>query len=335
MEDKEGKLEKRQVRLSRRGFLRGAGIVAAGVGASNLIAACTVASNAVAPAATPAPSSGEGQLIPSSPQGIVPLESPSSGKLVLTQQYPEVPFTPAAPPPSGLLRFFSPDEAKTVDALVSRILPGSPEDPGAHEAEVLTYIDNYLSFFGGAVSPTYRHPPFAAKYEGNNPPKSGQYQVIYVKKDELPRYGHQSAMSPAEQYRVGIGAVDAYSQKKFGGKKFADLSSDQQDQVIGDMANGKMDTLTDPTPHDFFGLLRTDVMQGMFSDPVYGGNKDMVGWKLVGYPGSQRAYTPEDIHNNNFYREPQSIAQLMPFSPGEPSGPNVILPVSGFDQQPK
>ncbi len=334
MGDTQEKTEAQAGRLSRRRFLRGAGVLAAGLGAANVLAACGTPSNAAAPAPQTA---GEGQLMPASPQGNVPLENPNTGKLVLAQQYPEVPFTPASPPPANILRFFTPDEARTVDALVSRILPGTADDPGAHEAGVVTYIDNYLSYFGGAVEPTYKHPPFAVKYEGNGPPNGGKgpYEVVYVKKDELTRYGHQSALSPAEQYRVGVAAIDAYSQKKFGGKKFADLSSDQQDQVVGDLSDGKVDTLTEPSSHDFFDLLRTDTMHGMFCDPVYGGNKDMVGWKLVGYPGAQRAYTPDDIHNARFQREPQSIVNLMPFHPGQPSSPDVILPVSGFDQQPK
>jgi gluconate 2-dehydrogenase gamma chain len=335
MGDKQQKTDKQPGRLSRRRFLRSAGVLAAGLGAAQALAACGVPSNAAAPAAPQ--TAGEGQLVPVSPQGNVPLMNPNTGKLIIYQQYPEVPFTPAGPPPANILRFFSLDEAKAVDALVSRILPGTPQDPGAHEAGVVTYIDNYLSYFGGDVEPTYRHPPYAVPYQGDTSPNggSGPYDVVYVKKEELTRYGQQSIMSPAEQYRVAIAAIDAYAKKQFGGKKFADLSSDQQDQVIGDLASGKLDTLTEPTPHDFFNLVRTDVMQGMFADPVYGGNRDMAGWKLVGYPGAQRAYTPDDIHNGNFHRVPQSIAQLMPFHPGQPSGPDVILPVSGFDQQPK
>jgi gluconate 2-dehydrogenase gamma chain len=49
----------------------------------------------------------------------------------------------------------------------------------------------------------------------------------------------------------------------------------------------------------------------MFSDPMHGGNRDLVGWKLIGYPGAQRFYTPDDIKNPTFMRDPQSLAQLM------------------------
>jgi hypothetical protein len=43
----------------------------------------------------------------------------------------------------------------------------------------------------------------------------------------------------------------------------------------------------------------------MFADPVYGGNKDFNGWKLVGFPGGQAVYTPVDLQNKQaFTRAP-------------------------------
>jgi hypothetical protein len=44
---------------------------------------------------------------------------------------------------------------------------------------------------------------------------------------------------------------------------------------------------------------------------MYGGNRDLAGWKLIGYPGAQRNYTPDDIKNPHFARDPQSLAQFM------------------------
>ena len=49
------------------------------------------------------------------------------------------------------------------------------------------------------------------------------------------------------------------------------------------------------SPESFFHTLRRYTNEGMFSDPAYGGNRNMVGWKLIGYPGAQRAYTPDEI----------------------------------------
>ena len=83
----------------------------------------------------------------------------------------------------------------------------------------------------------------------------------------------------------------------------------------------------------FFHTLRRHTLEGMFSDPVYGGNRNLAGWKLVGYPGAQRAYLPHDYQTEGTTREPQSIAQMHHFHPGQPANGEVILPVSGRDQQ--
>ena len=88
--------------------------------------------------------------------------------LPLSAQYPAVPYTPAGPPPAGTLRFFTPHEARTVEALTARLLPGTPDDPGAREAGVVYYIDNVLAAPEGFNEPIYRRPPrprFFASYK--------------------------------------------------------------------------------------------------------------------------------------------------------------------------
>ena len=43
----------------------------------------------------------------------------------------------------------------------------------------------------------------------------------------------------------------------------------------------------------------------MFADPLYGGNRDFVGWRLVGFPGAQAIFTPADLQNKQaFARAP-------------------------------
>ena len=66
-----------------------------------------------------------------------------------------------------------------------------------------------------------------------------------------------------------------------------------------------------PSGKAFFTQLRNDTIEGMFGDPMYGGNRDLAGWKLIGYPGAQRQYTPDDIKNPAFTRDPRSLAQLI------------------------
>jgi hypothetical protein len=50
---------------------------------------------------------------------------------------------------------------------------------------------------------------------------------------------------------------------------------------------------------------------------------------MIGYPGAQRAYNPIEFQTEGTSRQPQSIADMMPFQPGVSTDPNVILPVSG------
>ena len=42
----------------------------------------------------------------------------------------------------------------------------------------------------------------------------------------------------------------------------------------------------------FFTLFLQNTIEGFFSDPIYGGNRDMVGWKLLGFPGARYDYRP-------------------------------------------
>jgi gluconate 2-dehydrogenase gamma chain len=60
----------------------------------------------------------------------------------------------------------------------------------------------------------------------------------------------------------------------------------------------------------FFDLVLKHVTEGFLADPMYGGNRDLVGWQLIGFPGAQRAYSPQEMLQPDFFRPPQSLAQL-------------------------
>jgi hypothetical protein len=238
------------------------------------------------------------------------------------------------PPGSTVLRTFSPHEARTVEALTARILPGTPEDPGAREAGVVTYIDNMLAYQEGFVESTYREPPYAQIYEGETPPEpDDDFETVWIAADQIERYGYQSMLSPREVYRLGVIAVDSYARSQFDAP-FISLSEEQQDSVVEAMVSGEATEGFDQiSSQAFFAVLRRHTAEGMFSDPAYGGNRDMVGWRLIGYPGAQRAYTEQDMRTEtDTPREPQSLAQLHAFSPGEFAGPHVVLPVSGSEE---
>jgi gluconate 2-dehydrogenase gamma chain len=211
--------------------------------------------------------------------------------------------------------FFNIHEAETVDAIVSRILPGSADDPGAHEAGVVFYIDRSLGGTNlGYTLKTYTQGPFPAISEEPVPVEAASIRDIYdyvsVPAEQISRYGFQSVLSPQEIYRRGLEFIDAYAQSQFE-NNFVDLTPEQQDQILTDMEAEETTGFEGPSGKAFFMQLRNDTIEGMFSDPMYGGNQGLAGWKLIGYPGAQRQYTPDDIKNSGFQRDPQSLAQLM------------------------
>ena len=92
---------------------------------------------------------------------------------------------------------------------------------------------------------------------------------------------------------------------------FVDLTAAEQDAILGEMQEDKATGFDGPSGRGFFTQLRNDTIEGMFGDPMYGGNQGLVGWRLIGYPGAQRFYTPDNILDPSFTREPQSLSQLM------------------------
>jgi gluconate 2-dehydrogenase subunit 3-like protein len=101
-------------------------------------------------------------------------------------------------------------------------------------------------------------------------------------------------------YRHGLAALEAHCRKAYG-ETFAKLSPDQQDETIRALEEGKADTFTWPQARAFFDTMRTHTMEGMFADPIYGGNKDFAGWQLVGFPGVQLIYTANELESRQAF----------------------------------
>jgi len=99
-------------------------------------------------------------------------------------------------------------------------------------------------------------------------------------------------------YQAGLAGLDSVA----GSGGFAGLDADKQDAILTDVESGKQDTTESNTrgpnavavPATFFGLLLTHTREGMFSDPIYGGNVNFQGWDMVGYPGIKLQWTAED-----------------------------------------
>ncbi len=105
-------------------------------------------------------------------------------------------------------------------------------------------------------------------------------------------------------YRRGLVALDAYCRASYD-SPFASLDASQQDAVITALEDGSAEGFEWPSAQAFFQTLRTHTMEGMFADPIYGGNKDFAGWRLVGFPGAQFTYTPAEVQSTEpFSRAP-------------------------------
>jgi len=105
-------------------------------------------------------------------------------------------------------------------------------------------------------------------------------------------------------YRRGLAQLDAYCHTTYN-ETFVRLDAGRQDAVITALEQGKATGFTWPDARAFFETVRTHTMEGLFADPVYGGNKDFAGWRLVGFPGGQAVYTPADLQNRQaFTRAP-------------------------------
>ncbi len=94
-------------------------------------------------------------------------------------------------------------------------------------------------------------------------------------------------------YRQGLRAIDEHARTRFGAR-FASLSGDEQDLILGEFESGAVPKFKKAA--EFFATLRSHVLEGVFGEPHYGGNKDMLGWRLVGFPGQQFGYADPYIN---------------------------------------
>jgi gluconate 2-dehydrogenase gamma chain len=176
----------------------------------------------------------------------------------------------------GGYQFFTRDEGALMEALAGRIWPGSVDDPGAIEAGAATYVDRALAG------------PYAA------------YQSAY-------RSILRDLLDTVEQ-RHGVGVRE--------------LEDVQLDQLLGELEgrSGDEDPLSRMPgrelelglgPSSSFEMIRTHVLEGVFCDPIYGGNRDFAGWRAVNYPGAHYVYSAEEQQVFEPLTKPyQSVADL-------------------------
>jgi gluconate 2-dehydrogenase gamma chain len=182
--------------------------------------------------------------------------------------------------------FLNSEEAAFVEAAVSRLIPDDDQWPGAFKAGVPNYIDKQLAGAWGAGERLYRSGPW---------------------RPGTPSQGYQLPFTPAELFRTSLAAIN--KELAHAATPFARMSSEQQDAYLTHLEKGGKDL--GGVPSDvFFSHLWECTLEGFFSDPVYGGNRDMAAWRMIGFPGAYASYYDVvDQHGIKINRAPTSIGE--------------------------
>jgi gluconate 2-dehydrogenase gamma chain len=165
--------------------------------------------------------------------------------------------------------FFTAVEAAFIEAAVGRLIPNDPVGPGAVEAGVPFFLDRQLAGKFGQGDHYFLGGPWSKG---------------------TPEQGYQSRFNPAQLYRAAVAAVDKYVGTNFTGASFSKLAAEDQDAVLKGLESGKIDLDGGVGSKSFFDMLLQNTKEGYFSDPIYGGNKDMAAWKMIGFPGAHYDY---------------------------------------------
>jgi gluconate 2-dehydrogenase gamma chain len=192
-----------------------------------------------------------------------PASEPTGAQLTGSAPAPNHPATNDYRP-----AFFTPDEWAFINAACARLIPADAHGPSAVELGVPQYIDRQMGtpWADGAI--WYMQGPF---FEG------------------AAEFGYQSQLTPKQQYRLGIRAIDQLCQQRLQ-RPFAALTPAQQDDLLKQIEKGSLTSADLPLKTFFSAFLLKNVMEGYFGDPMYGGNRDMAAWKMIGYPGVRADY---------------------------------------------
>jgi gluconate 2-dehydrogenase gamma chain len=201
--------------------------------------------------------------------------------------------TPAAPAPPApdaepFVTLTAP-EAAFIVAAVDTLIPADELSPSGSDCGVAIFIDRQLGSAWGGGAKMYRAGP-------------------YLK--GKPEQGYQLALTPREFFAAGITAANAWTRKTWA-KDFDRLAPADRVAALKAMEEGKA-AFENFDARAFFSQLHGITMAGFFSDPIYGGNRDKIGWKVLGFPGLPATYADKiDAYRDKRYvADPQSIADF-------------------------
>jgi gluconate 2-dehydrogenase gamma chain len=197
---------------------------------------------------------------------------------------------PAAPPaqPEPLL-YLNDTEHAFVVAVVDTLIPADELSPSGSECGCAVYIDRQLASAWGGGAKSYRLGPFL----------KGK-----------PEQGYQLPLTPAEFVSAGIAAANDWSRKTYG-RDFDELPPEKRAEALKEMQEGKAQ-FANFSSKAFFARLLTLTMEGFFGDPIYGGNRNKVSWKMLGFPGLPATYANviDEYRDKRYVADPQSMADF-------------------------
>jgi len=197
---------------------------------------------------------------------------------------------PALSPASVAYSYLNLEEQTFVETLVDHMLPADALSPKGTDIGINTYIDRALAGGWGKGERLYMQGPW----------KLG-----------VPSQGYQLPLTPAELYRAGIAAANAFCVKTYG-KSFDKITESQREEFLLGLQAGKVTFENGPPARVFFTTMYQTVMEGMFSDPIYGGNRNKAGWKIIGFPGVIAVHyqNVEKFRDKKYTTDPLSIADM-------------------------
>lgn len=222
------------------------------------------------------------------------LKSAVAGTAVAaTTALPQVAEAQQAAPAAGqpaAYTYLNLEEQAFIEAVVDHMIPADELTPKGTDIGINIFIDRALASGWGKGDRLYMQGPW----------KTG-----------TPNQGYQLPLTPAQLYRAGIPAANAYCVKTYG-KSFDKITEAQREEFLMAWRGGKVTFENGPPARVFFNMLYQNVMQGMFSDPVYGGNRDKAGWKMIGFPGIIAVHyqNVEKFRDKAYVVNPVSIADM-------------------------
>ena len=193
--------------------------------------------------------------------------------------------------------FFDNHQRATLAAAMARIVP-TDETAGATEAGAIDFLDGYLS----GVDRIYALPdgsgfealsgPRRAAWESRIEILRAKYVDGVRELDRLAREHHDAGfaeLGPDQQDDVLRAMERAEPQPREAGASASTVPAYSFAPTKGAQEEGKegpaLQQTNTETELDFFPLLVVHTRQGFLADPIYGGNRDRVGWEAIGFPG--------------------------------------------------